>query len=272
MKLKKIFGVTVLAGTCLLNSNFALAQNDRETINQVALLQSLTLGDFEGSITVKEWKTFGDTGIGTFDGLNGELVALDGIIYQGDQNCTAHVMKDTDTIPFSNITFFEKDFSIALSNIDGKAALESKLGECLKKEGENNFYMVKIPAEYAEILIRSEAKQSKPYPTLVQALEKTQKEVTLTNVRGTIVGLYCPTFMSSLNSVGWHFHFISEDKKFAGHVLNMKVKSGEAQFDKTEKFAMRLPNNKEFQNLNFSKDLSEDIRKAENDTNVSRGK
>ena len=265
MKLKKIFGVAALAGTFLFNSNLALAQNDRETINQVALLQSLALGNFEGSITVKDWKKFGDTGIGTFDGLNGELIALDGVIYQGDQNCRAKIMRPTDTIPFSNITFFDKDFSINVNNLETKAALEEKLNECVQKEGANSFYMVKIPATYSEILIRSEAKQNKPYPTLVQALQATQKEVTLKNIRGTIVGLYCPAYMSSLNSVGWHFHFISADKKFAGHVLELGISSGEVQFDKTDNFAMRVPNNKDFQDLNLGKDLSEDIRKAEQD-------
>ena len=265
MKLKKMLGIAALTGTFFFNTNFALAQNDRETINQVALLQSLALGNFEGSITVKEWKTFGDTGIGTFEGLNGELIALDGVIYQGDQNCRAKIMRDSDTIPFSNITFFDKDFSIKLKNIDDKAALESKLDECVKSKGANSFYMVKIPAEYSQILIRSEAKQSKPYPTLVQALQATQKEVTLKNIRGTIVGLYCPPFMSSLNSVGWHFHFISADKKFAGHVLELGINSGEAQFDKTDKFAMRVPATKDFQSLNLGQDLSEDIHKAEHD-------
>ena len=71
--------------------------------------------------------------------------------------------------------------------------------------------------------------------------------------------------MSSLNSVGWHFHFISADKKFAGHVLELGINSGEVQFDKTDNFAMCVPNNKDFQNLNLGKDLSEDIRKAEQD-------
>ena len=179
-------------------------------------------------------------------------------------------MKDTDTIPFSNITFFEKDFSAKLKNLSSKSDVESRLNEIVNKNGANSFYMVKIPAEYNEILIRSEAKQNPPYPTLVQALEATQKEVTLKNIRGTIVGLYCPQFMSSLNSVGWHFHFISEDKKFAGHVLEMNIKSGEVQFDKTEKFAMCLPSKKNFNKLNFNTDLREDIKKAENDSQAGK--
>ena len=236
----------------------APAEADKETINQIALLQSLTLGHFDGSISAKNLKELGDTGIGTFDGLDGE-------IYRANQDCKINVVDDAVTIPFSNVTFFEKDFSVKLKNVSGKAALESKLNELVKKHGENNFYMVKITANYDEILVRSEKGSTKPYPTLVKALE-TQKEVTKKNINGTIVGLYCPAYMSSLNSVGWHFHFVSADKTFGGHVLEMKIKSGEAEFDKTDKFSMILPENKDFQKLDLGKDLSADIKKAENDT------
>ena len=125
--------------------------------------------------------------------------------------------------------------------------------------------MVKIPAEFNEILIRSESGTKEPYPTLVEAL-KTQKEISPQNISGTIVGLYCPQLMSSLNSVGWHFHFVSSDKKIGGHVLELNLKSGEAQFDKTENFYMQLPHKKNFNALDFNKDLKEDIRKAEQDS------
>lgn len=99
----------------------------------------------------------------------------------------------------------------------------------------------------------------------MQALQKTQFELTLKDVDGTIVGLYCPAFMSSLNSVGWHFHFISQDKMYAGHVLGLNLLSGELQLDQTDKFAMFLPDKDNFHNLNLGQDLSEDIRKAEQD-------
>ena len=53
-----------------------------ESIYQVALLQSLAQGYFDGSMTVADLKTHGNTGIGTFDGLNGEMIVLDGVVYQ----------------------------------------------------------------------------------------------------------------------------------------------------------------------------------------------
>ncbi len=265
--MKKFLGATFLAGTLLFNTANATAApaQDKETVYQVALLQSLAMGYFDGSISVKNLKTHGDTGIGTFEGLNGEMIFLDGVVYRADGNCKINVMGDRETVPFSNVTFFEKDFSVKLRDVADKAALEKILNELVDKHGRNSFYMVKIPGEFNEILIRSERAAEEPYPTLVEAL-KTQKEITPQNIGGTIVGLYCPDFMSSLNSVGWHFHFISADKKIGGHVLELNLKSGEAQFDKTDKFSMGLPMKENFHALNFKTDMKEDIRKAEQDS------
>ena len=268
--MKKLLGTSLLAGTLLFNTATTTAAapapaQEKETIYQVALLQSLAMGYFDGSISVKDLKTYGDTGIGTFEGLNGEMIVLDGVVYRANQNCKINVMGDKETVPFSNVTFFEKDFSVKLRDVHDKAALEKILNELVDKHGRNSFYMVKIPADFNEVLVRSESGQEEPYPTLVEAL-KTQNEITPKNIRGTIVGLYCPDFMSSLNSVGWHFHFISSDKKIGGHVLELDIKSGEAQFDKTDNFNMGLPAKKNFHELNFKKDLREDIRKAEQDS------
>lgn len=265
--MKKFLGATFLAGTLLFNTSTAdaAAHVNRETIYQTALLQSLTMGYFDGSITVKALKTHGDTGIGTFDGLDGEMIVLDGVVYRANRQCKINVVDDKVTVPFSNVTFFDKDFSVNLNGVDDKDALEKILDAQVDKHGRNSFYMVKISGDFNSIHVRSESGASKPYPTLVEAL-KTQNEVTRENIRGTIVGLYCPEFMSSLNSTGWHFHFVSEDKKFGGHVLGLNIKRGEAQFDKTDAFRMDLPKTEDFNELNFNKDLREDIRKAEQDS------
>ena len=223
------------------------------------------MGYFDGSISVKDLKKHGDTGIGTFEGLNGEMIVLDGVVYRANQDCEINVMGDKEKVPFSNVTFFDKDFSVKLSDVPDKAALEKILNEHVDKHGHNSFYMVKLSGDFNEILVRSEAGAKEPYPTLVEAL-KTQKEITPQNISGTIVGLYCPDFMSSLNSTGWHCHFISADKKIGGHVLDLNLKSGEAQLDKTDKFSMGLPKKKNFHALNFNQDLKEDIRKAEQDS------
>ena len=266
--MKKILAVSALAGTFLFNGAYAAPSHiERETINQVALLQSLALGHFDGSITARDWKRFGDTGIGTFNGLDGELIMLDGVIYRANQDCSINVVSDSVTIPFSNITFFDKDYSVKLQNISDKAALESRLNSIVEERGVNSFYMVKITANFNSIVVRSEAKQVKPYPTLVQALERTQHELTCEDITGTIVGLYCPVYMGELNSVGWHFHFVSEDKTTGGHVLELNIKDGIAQLDKTDNFNLHLPKTKNFHALDLAQDLRDDIHKAETESN-----
>ncbi len=264
--MKKLLMATLLTGTMLFNTATAAPAHtkDRETIYQIALLQSLAMGYFDGSISVKDLKKHGDTGIGTFEGLNGEMIVLDGVVYRANQDCEINIMDDKETVPFSNVTFFDKEISVKLADVKDKAALEKILNETLDKKGRNSFYMVKISGDFNEILVRSEKGTTEPYPTLVEAL-KTQKEITPQNISGTIVGLYCPDFMSSLNSTGWHFHFISADKKIGGHVLELNLKSGEAQLDKTDGFKLDLPKKKNFHALNFKQDMKEDIRKAEQD-------
>ena len=268
--MKKFLVASLLAGAMLFNTastTMAAPAQDRETIYQVALLQSLAMGYFDGSITVKELKTHGDTGIGTFEGLDGEMIVLDGVVYRANQNCKINVVADKVTIPFGNVTFFDADIKGDIVNCNGKEQIDKLLNEKIQAASSvNSFYMVKIHGEFSELLIRSEAKQFPPYPTLVESLKATQKEFTHKNIKGTIVGLYCPDFMSSLNSTGWHFHFISDDKKIGGHVLNANVKKATYQMDQTDGFRLNLPKKENFSELNFNRDMKEDIRKAEQDS------
>ena len=85
-----------------------------ERIYQVALLQSLVQGYYDGIITVGELKEHGDTGIGTFEGVNGEMIVLDGVVYQALADGSIAVPSDEETVPFSNVTFFDADEAVKL--------------------------------------------------------------------------------------------------------------------------------------------------------------
>ncbi len=266
--MKKRILASVLAGMMMCCTGYA-ASADRECLSQVNLLQSLAQGYLGGSFTVKDLRALGDTGIGTFKGVNGEMIVLDGTVYQALGSGKVVVADDAEIVPFSNVTFFEKDISLNLSDVADKAALENILTQTVRENGENSFYMVKLHACFSHILFRSEYGSSEPFPTLVEALKGKQTEFIEKDITGTIVGLYCPPYMGGLNSTGWHFHFLSDDKKKGGHVLEVSVKDGEAQLDKTNKFSMILQDDAVFQKMNLARDMSEDIRSAEQDTKGS---
>ena len=162
------------------NGNSASQTNtkkgDSETVYQVALLQSLTQGYYDGIIKVSELKEHGDTGIGTFEGVNGEMIVLDGEVYQALGDGTVQVADDNETIPFSNVTFFEPDITETLSDVKGMANLKENLDQVTTKNGKNMFYVVKINGTFDNMFVRSEIKQEKPYKTLDKALETDQRD------------------------------------------------------------------------------------------------
>ena len=254
--------LTAFAGA---NADTAAAgpETDRESINQVSLLQGLTFGDYIGSVSAKEVKSKGDIGLGTFDGLNGELIMLDGVIYRAAGDGSVEIVDDSEMIPFCNVTFFDSDKSETITDIQDLSALKDTLNQKVNELGRNRFYFIRIDGTFNEMNVRSELAQTQPYEPLAKVLETDQTFFDYSDIKGTVVGLYCPDYMDRLNAVGWHLHFISDDREKGGHVLNLKFDSGELQWDYTDGFYMILPENEMFNGFDLTVDQSDDIKRVE---------
>ena len=255
-----------LAGCGQSGSSAATSANgevNRETITQVSLLQGLLQGDYYGSISIGELKKHGDIGIGTFDGLNGELIMVDGVVYRAKGDGTVDVPDDTVTIPFSNVTFFDADETQAVDSVASFKDLETLLDARVDELGANRFYMVRIDGAFAKVNARSEYAQSEPYKPLVEVLETDQTFFDFEGIEGTVVALYCPEYMKELNNAGWHMHFISKDGTKGGHVLDLAIDKADITWDYTEGYDMMLPDGEFFETIDFTKDRSEEVRKAE---------
>lgn len=230
---------------------------------QVALLQSLMQGEYDGVITVYELKHYGDTGIGTFQSVNGELIMLDGVVYRALWDGSVEVTPDDETVPFSNVTFFDADISRENVSVSSIKELKEFLTSIADRQGKNQFYMAKVKGLMPSMLVRSELAQQKPYKTLNKALETDQREFSYENINGTIVALYCPDYMDGLNTPGWHLHFVSDDGTKGGHVLELSAKDCKVELDVISEFAMIVPNRETFDGKNLAKDLKDEIKKVE---------
>ena len=235
----------------------------RDVIYQVSLLQGLTNGDYYGSVAVGELKQHGDTGIGTFNRLNGELIMLDGEVYRAAGDGSIEVVSDDETIPFSVVTFMDADESKKLNEVPDFDALQNELNKLVQQRGINRFYMIRIDGLFRKINVRSLRAQKEPYRRLMEVLAHDQTFFEYENIEGTMVGIYCPPYMSALNAVGWHLHFISDDKTKGGHVLDVNIADAVLTWDDTDGFEVRLPQNEMFAGFDLTIDQSEDIKKAE---------
>lgn len=235
----------------------------RDVIYQVSLLQGLINGDYYGSVATGELKQHGDTGIGTFNGLNGELVMLDGEVYRAAGDGSVEAVSDNETVPFSVVAFMDADESIKLNEVPDFETLHNKLDALVRQRGINRFYMIRIDGKFREINVRSVYAQKEPYKRLTEVLECDQTFFAYENIEGTMVGVYCPPYMAALNAVGWHLHFVSGDKTRGGHVLGVNIADAVLTWDDIDGVEVRLPQNKMFAGFDLTVDQSEDIKKVE---------
>lgn len=237
-----------------------------DVIYQVSLLQGLAYGDYDGSVAVGELKQHGNIGIGTFHRLNGEMILLDGEVYRAAGDGSVEVVSDDETVPFGVVTLMRADESRNLGEILNCDALYAEMDKMVQEWGKNRFYMIRIDGMFQKVNVRSVYAQKEPYKRLVEAFAHDQTVFEYENVEGTAVGLYCPPYMSALNAVGWHLHFISKDKAKGGHVLGLHIADAVLSWHAVDAFQVRLPQNQRFSAFDLTVDQSEDIEKIEKNT------
>ena len=242
----------LLSGQCL--------AEDDDVLFQVSTIDALMQGVFDGFYSFNDLMARGDFGIGTFDALDGEMVALDGEYYQVRADGVAYPVQGDMTAPFAAVTRFEADQTAALENASNFTELARQMDRHLPSP--NAFYALRIDGTFPYVQTRSVPAQEKPYPRLAEAVED-QSVFNLTNVTGSVVGIWSPDFVKGVNVPGYHLHFITEDRKAGGHILEIQVSNATAQVDVTAGFAMQLPSSGDFYNVNLSGNLQEELERIE---------
>lgn len=221
--------------------------DDDETMYQVSTLQALLDGGYDGHITVGELRKHGDIGVGTFDKIDGEMIVVDGTVYQARYDGSVNIADDNLTTPFANITHFDCDTTITLPKVESMEDLTKKLNNSISLPSTGGpgrvLYVARMDiADCESIHVRSELPQQKPYRPLVEVLKTDQREFTYSNIGGTIVALYFPDFFDKQNSTGWHLHFLSADKTKGGHMFDITTsQSVTVHIDATPYYKLYMP-------------------------------
>lgn len=212
---------------------------------------------FDGELKVRELKTHGDIGLGSFDFLDGELVMLDGVAYRIRENGEISVGQDNDEIVYADAAFFTKEEEFIIDRNITFQDLPSILDE--KKRTPHYFYIYKIQGSFKHIKLGGVPKVEKPFKDGLDVLIPNRPVFETTDISGTLVGFYCPDYIGNINAKGHHFHFISDDKKWGGHVMEFESsKPLVVQFDVKTKYQFDLPvnnDNEDFENVDLSKEF-----------------
>jgi acetolactate decarboxylase len=229
------------------------------TLFQVSTSGALVQGVYERAVSSNLLLNYGDFGLGTFENLDGEMVVLDGAIYQvrSDGKVTK-IEKDVGT-PFAVVTHFVADQDQMIENASSFKDL-TKICDRYR-DSDNLFYAFRIDGHFGHVHTRAMRETLEGLPLAKAAA--IQPEFEFTGVDGTLVGIWAPQFSSALNIAGYHFHFLSEDRSKGGHLLECSGKHLRIRVERLNDFHLSLPESEEFLRADLTKDTSTDLAYAE---------
>jgi len=227
---------------------------------QHGTLALLVPGLLDGTITMKELLEHGDTGIGTGEGLDGELVILNGVPYQVDSTGKVNIVTDKFTLPFANIHFAKFQKLVHVENMD-QSDLEKKI---MSLTSGNTFFAIRLHGTFAKVNTRAVKKSHKPYSTLAKTAQN-QSVFEQENVEGTLLSYYSPDIFDGAAVGGFHHHFLADKHDFGGHNLGFEGATGDIEIQQFDTLEQHLPvRNSDYMNYDFSgQDILGAIHEAE---------
>jgi acetolactate decarboxylase len=232
----------------------------RDVLYQVSVLDGLVRGDYGGKLTLRQIRSQGDFGLGTFDNLDGEAVLLDGVFYQIGTDLIARRPCGNLKSPFAMVTFFDNDLEFPIAQKADYRLLQDIIDSRLATK--NIPYAIKVEGKFSFVKVRSVPAQLKPYLALTEVV-KAQKVAEFYDIEGVLVGFRLPDYMQGVNMPGYHMHFLSLDKAKGCHVLDVGIISGKVKIDDTDSFMMVLPGSADFFNMKFSSKTDESVLQVE---------
>lgn len=214
-------------------SNPVTAENDGRNVDgavfQVSTLSALLAGDYDGRLSFRELKRHGTFGLGTFDRLDGEMVAIDGKFFQVRVDGKATRVRASETTPFAVVTSFDPDIVFEVNRAASCETLRAAIRRRFRSETVP--YAIKVTGLFSTLETRSVPPQEKPYPPLDEALKQ---QVTFDHffVEATMAGFWMPEVLGNVNATGFHFHALTKDEDAGGHVLDCEAASVTVAIDR----------------------------------------
>lgn len=231
-----------------------------DVMYQYSTLEALLAGVYDGQATFADLAKHGDLGLGTFNALDGEMVAMGGKFYQVRANGKVLQAAPSQKTPFANLVFFRPERRIQIEKPMTLAALEALINRNLPSP--NLFYAFRISGLFSRIKARSVPAQKPPYPPLTQVV-KHQSVWNFKNINGDVVGFRFPPYVKGLNVTGYHLHFLDKTRQKGGHLLDGAVSKAVVEIDYLYAMDLHLPKQGAFLKTRLGKDTTKAVHKVE---------
>ncbi len=212
----------------------------------------LVAGIYSGAVSSGLILQHSDFGVGTFENLDGEMVVLDGRVYRIQGNGTVSEAPTDATAPFAVVTRFAPQFDLEIAPADSLNALRARCDAY--RPCNNIFYAFRLDGRFHHVRTRAVSPPD---------AAKAQAEFEFSEIEGTWVGLWSPGFSSAFSIPGYHFHFLSDDRRHGGHLLECSTAPLRLRREELRNFHLALPENESFLKADLSKNAADELAYAE---------
>ncbi len=206
---------------------------------QVQMVQSLLDGNYEGDVTIGELRDKGSFGIGTIQGLDGELVVVDGDFWNIDIEGASRLATDDQHVPFAVLTDLQVDVTIDLPSRMTKEQVQERIHEVLDDPG--GIYAVRFDGRFEHVQFRSVRHQEPPYRPFAEVLETDQQIFERSGLDAVMVGFHFPDRAEGVNFPGWHFHMVDASRSTGGHVYDFVLEHATVGVGRMRRVHLELP-------------------------------
>jgi acetolactate decarboxylase len=229
------------------------------TLFQVSISGALVAGVYDKEVSVKSILQHGDFGLGTFANLDGEMVILDGRVYQVQGTGRVSEAGPDAGAPFAVVTRFSPQTDVETKPVASVKDLEEHCDQY--RNSGNIFYAIRLDGHFKRVRTRA-VNPPQPGTRLVDAA-KAQSEFNFNDIDGTLVGLWSPGFSNAFSIAGYHFHFLSADRQHGGHLLDVEAGPLRLQVEPLTDFHLALPESEAFLKADLSKNTAAELAYAE---------
>lgn len=250
-----------IAASYLAQHGQGLTADDDAQIFQSSLMSGLIAGVYDGEMTLGELFTHGDFGLGTFNQLDGEMIAFDREAHQLHADGSANIALPEQRTPFAVVTHFKPSIDMDLNEPLSHRDIQQLINYLVPSD--NLFLTIRLDGEFELVRTRTVPKQTRPYRPMLEAIAE-QPTFDFTDTLGTMVGFRCPDYLQGVNVAGYHIHYINDRRDGGGHVLEYRLHHARLQLGLVSKLRIDLPRTREFMDADLTpEDLNAAIRSAE---------
>jgi len=224
-----------------------------------APIAALVEGIYRADTTIGHVREKGNHGLGTFNDLDGELLMIDGTVYCLRPEGDAEIIGDDIKTPFAVATHFTGDTEEVFDRPLTAHEFEAQLHDLIPSK--NLIYSIRIDGTFDQVRARSVPKQSNYVP--LAEVAKVQTIFDFTDVEGSMIGFYTPTFLDSVHVPGFHMHFITSDRSRGGHVMGIAPRAVTVRLQHAPSVELGLPLTLDFLTMERTRDIEADLEKVE---------